>query len=60
VGEGREKLLHLRVALLLTAREIEKRKTSANERRDQDPTFPKQHLVVTIKLSGVFEVRLID
>ena len=55
-----KELFDLRVTFLLTPRVIEQCHPSTNQRNNQNATFPKQHLIVTMKLNCAFEIRLID
>src|SRR6267378_5833632 len=55
-----KELFHLRVTLLLAPRVVEQCHPSTNQRNNQNATFPKQHLIVTMKLNRTFEIRLID
>src|SRR5438105_15681555 len=55
-----KELFDLRVTFLLTPRVIEQCHPSTNQRNNQNATFPKQHLIVTMKLNRTFEIRLID
>src|SRR5437588_11561985 len=55
-----KELFHLRVTFLLAPRVVEQCHPSTNQRNNQNATFPKQHLIVTMKLNRAFEIRLID
>src|SRR2546430_3618969 len=55
-----KELFHLRVTLLLAPRVVEQCHASTNQRNNQNATFPKQHLIVTMKLNRALEIRLID
>src|SRR5436853_7472160 len=55
-----KELFDLRVTFLLAPRVVEQCRSSADQRNNQNTAFPKQHLIVTMKLDRAFETRLID
>ena len=58
--ERRKELFDLRVTFLFTPCIVKQGHPSTDQRNNQNATFPKQHLIVPMKLNRPFEIRLID